>query len=90
MRRTNQLNRLLSKNYVDGWDYPRLRTLAGLRRRGVSSNAINALLEEVGLVIGSGTTTFCYASSRNMFQKNIADLSIQVDMVWTVLLGDPS
>ncbi|GJZ43560.1 glutamine--tRNA ligase-like protein [Tanacetum coccineum] len=41
-----QLNRLVTKNYVDGWDDPHLMTLAGLRRRGVTSTAINTFLEE--------------------------------------------
>ncbi|GJZ54268.1 putative glutamine--tRNA ligase, partial [Tanacetum coccineum] len=40
------LNRLVTENYVDGWDDPHLMTLAGLRRRGVTSTAIHTFLEE--------------------------------------------
>ncbi|XP_035836838.1 glutamine--tRNA ligase-like isoform X1 [Helianthus annuus] len=44
-----KLNRLVIENYVDGWDDPRLMTLAGLRRRGVTSTAINAFVRGIGI-----------------------------------------
>jgi glutaminyl-tRNA synthetase len=36
-----KLNRLVTEDHVHGWDDPRLLTLAGLRRRGVTPEAIN-------------------------------------------------
>ncbi|KAB2624266.1 glutamine--tRNA ligase-like [Pyrus ussuriensis x Pyrus communis] len=44
-----KLNRLVTQNWVDGWDDPRLMTLAGLRRRGVTSTAINAFVRGIGI-----------------------------------------
>eukprot|EP00268_Persea_americana_P068067 TRINITY_DN9432_c2_g1_i1.p1 TRINITY_DN9432_c2_g1~~TRINITY_DN9432_c2_g1_i1.p1 ORF type:complete len:560 (-),score=106.21 TRINITY_DN9432_c2_g1_i1:68-1747(-) len=44
-----KLNRLVREKWVDGWDDPRLMTLAGLRRRGVSSTSINAFVRGVGI-----------------------------------------
>lgn len=44
-----QLNRLVTEKWVDGWDDPRLMTLAGLRRRGVTSTAINAFVRGIGI-----------------------------------------
>lgn len=44
-----QLNRLVTDRWVDGWDDPRLMTLAGLRRRGVTSTAINAFVRGIGI-----------------------------------------
>lgn len=44
-----QLNRLVMEKWVDGWDDPRLMTLAGLRRRGVSSTAINNFIRGLGI-----------------------------------------
>ncbi|XP_077213013.1 glutamine-tRNA ligase, putative / glutaminyl-tRNA synthetase, putative / GlnRS isoform X2 [Tasmannia lanceolata] len=44
-----KLNRLVTEKWVDGWDDPRLMTLAGLRRRGVSSTSINAFVRGVGI-----------------------------------------
>lgn len=44
-----KLNRLVTDGYVSGWDDPRLMTLAGLRRRGVTPNAINMFCQELGI-----------------------------------------
>ncbi|XP_038900996.1 glutamine--tRNA ligase-like isoform X3 [Benincasa hispida] len=44
-----KLNRLVTEKWVDGWDDPRLLTLAGLRRRGVTSTAINAFVRGIGI-----------------------------------------
>ncbi|TXG61176.1 hypothetical protein EZV62_012539 [Acer yangbiense] len=44
-----KLNFLVTNNYVDGWDDPRLMTIAGLRRRGVSSTSINAFVRGIGI-----------------------------------------
>ncbi|XP_047943479.1 glutamine--tRNA ligase, cytoplasmic [Salvia hispanica] len=44
-----KLNRLVTENWVDGWDDPRLMTLAGLRRRGVTSTSINAFVRGIGI-----------------------------------------
>ncbi|KAL9266505.1 Glutamine--tRNA ligase, cytoplasmic-like protein [Drosera capensis] len=44
-----KLNRLVTEKYVDGWDDPRLMTLAGLCRRGVTPTAINAFVRGIGI-----------------------------------------
>ncbi|KAF9593838.1 hypothetical protein IFM89_025623 [Coptis chinensis] len=44
-----KLNRLVTDKWVDGWDDPRLMTLAGLRRRGVTSTSINAFVRGIGI-----------------------------------------
>ncbi|GIL78897.1 hypothetical protein Vretimale_110 [Volvox reticuliferus] len=44
-----KLNKLVMGGYVNGWDDPRLLTLAGLRRRGVPSTAINAFCRDIGI-----------------------------------------
>uniref|UniRef100_R7W940 glutamine--tRNA ligase n=1 Tax=Aegilops tauschii TaxID=37682 RepID=R7W940_AEGTA len=49
MMSKRKLNRLVTEKWVDGWDDPRLLTLAGLRRRGVSANAINSFIRGIGI-----------------------------------------
>lgn len=44
-----KLNRLVTERHVNGWDDPRLMTLAGLRRRGFTPDAINAFCREIGI-----------------------------------------
>ncbi|CAL1408514.1 unnamed protein product [Linum trigynum] len=44
-----KLNFLVTNKHVDGWDDPRLMTLAGLRRRGVTSSAINTFVRGIGI-----------------------------------------
>lgn len=44
-----KLRRLVQEGYVEGWDDPRMPTLAGLRRRGVTPEAIAAFQERVGV-----------------------------------------
>ena len=44
-----KLNKLVTDKYVNGWDDPRLMTLAGLRRRGVTPESINLFCRELGI-----------------------------------------
>ncbi|KAL8470684.1 hypothetical protein ACS0TY_033305 [Phlomoides rotata] len=44
-----KLNRLVTEKWVDSWDDPRLMTLAGLRRRGVTATSINAFVRGIGI-----------------------------------------
>jgi glutaminyl-tRNA synthetase len=43
------LLRLVQEKYVSGWDDPRLPTIAGLRRRGYTPEAIRSFVSQVGI-----------------------------------------
>lgn len=43
------LKQLVDEKYVEGWDDPRMPTIAGLRRRGYTPEAIINFVQEVGL-----------------------------------------
>ncbi len=43
------LKRMVDENYVDGWDDPRMPTVAALRRRGYTSESINSFCESIGV-----------------------------------------
>jgi glutaminyl-tRNA synthetase len=44
-----KLKQLVEGNHVSGWDDPRMPTLAGLRRRGYTPEAIRAFCERIGV-----------------------------------------
>ncbi|HUF25751.1 MAG TPA: glutamine--tRNA ligase/YqeY domain fusion protein [Gemmatimonadaceae bacterium] len=44
-----KLLRLVNEGHVSGWDDPRMPTIAGLRRRGVTPEAIRAFCDAIGV-----------------------------------------
>src|SRR5262249_29692941 len=44
-----RLTQLVGEKHVRGWDDPRMPTLAGLRRRGYTPEAIRAFCERIGV-----------------------------------------
>ncbi len=49
-----KLKQLVDENHVDGWDDPRMPTIAGLRRRGVSAKALRQFCEMIGVTKSDG------------------------------------
>ncbi|MDR1867251.1 MAG: glutamine--tRNA ligase/YqeY domain fusion protein [Treponema sp.] len=43
------LLQLVQEKYVSGWDDPRMPTIAGLRRRGYTAEAIRNFIEQIGI-----------------------------------------
>ncbi len=50
-----RLTQLVEEGLVEGWDDPRMPTLAGLRRRGVPPAAIREFCERIGVTKSEGT-----------------------------------
>jgi glutaminyl-tRNA synthetase len=51
-----KLLRLVNEGHVSGWDDPRMPTLAGIRRRGVTPEAIRAFCDRVGVARADALT----------------------------------
>ena len=49
-----KLGQLIEKNIVSGWDDPRMPTIAGMRRRGFTPNAIRKFCEMIGTTRSDG------------------------------------
>jgi glutaminyl-tRNA synthetase len=50
-----KLLQLVTQHHVDGWDDPRMPTIAGMRRRGYSPEAIRAFCELIGVAKTNST-----------------------------------
>jgi glutaminyl-tRNA synthetase len=50
-----KLLQLVQQNHVAGWDDPRMPTLAGIRRRGYTPEAIRNFCERIGVAKGNST-----------------------------------
>src|SRR5689334_10607047 len=50
-----KLLQLVQKKYVAGWDDPRMPTIAGIRRRGYTPEAIRAFCERIGVAKRNST-----------------------------------
>ena len=52
------LTRLVDGGHVDGWDDPRMPTIAGMRRRGFTPGALREFCEQVGVTKNDGAVEF--------------------------------
>ena len=52
------LTRLVDGGHVDGWDDPRMPTIAGMRRRGFPPEALRDFCERVGVTKNDGAVEF--------------------------------
>ncbi|AKS40581.1 glutamine--tRNA ligase/YqeY domain fusion protein [Wenzhouxiangella marina] len=53
-----RLTRLVDEGHVDGWDDPRMPTIAGIRRRGFTPQSIRAFCNEIGVTKSESVIPF--------------------------------
>ena len=63
------LHRLVEEKHVDGWDDPRMPTIAGLRRRGVTPAAIRDFCARIGVT-----------KQDNLIEMSLLEFSIRQDL----------
>ena len=54
------LKKLVEENFVDGWDDPRMPTLAGIRRRGVPAEALKDFCGRIGVCKANSEVQISY------------------------------
>jgi glutaminyl-tRNA synthetase len=86
-----KLLRLVNEGHVSGWDDPRMPTLAGLRRRGVTPEAIRAFCDTIGVARKPARTelaTFEHAV-RNDLNMRVPRVMCVIDPIKVVLTNYP-
>lgn len=86
-----KLLRLVKENHVLGWDDPRMPTVAGMRRRGYSPEAIRDLAERVGVAKANSVVDFSMLefSVRNDLNFTAPRVLAVVDPLKVVLTNYP-
>jgi len=82
---------LVEENIVSSWDDPRLLTLSGLRRRGVTPEAIHSFVEKVGLAKAYSTVDYALLeyTIREDLNKRVPRLMAVLNPVKVVITNYP-
>lgn len=87
-----KLRRLVEENHVAGWDDPRMPTIAGLRRRGITSQAINDFQQRVGVSRADSTVDLALLEHciRQELETTAPRLMVVLDPVKVVVTNWPA
>ncbi len=86
-----KLKQLVDENYVDGWDDPRMPTIAGLRRRGVTPAALRKFCEMIGVTKSDGIVEIAMLDHaiRDNLDKNAARAMCVLNPIKVTLTNYP-
>lgn len=87
-----KLKQLVDEKHVDGWDDPRMPTIAGLRRRGVSAASLRKFCEMIGVTKSDGIVEIAMLEHaiRDDHDKNASRAMCVLDPVKVVLTNYPA
>lgn len=87
-----KLRRLVEENHVDGWDDPRMPTIAGLRRRGITPHAIADFQERVGVSRADSTVDLALLEHciRQELETTAPRLMVVLDPVRVLITNWPA
>lgn len=83
-----KLLELVQKNYVSGWDDPRMPTISGIRRRGYTSESIRDFASRIGVAKSNSTVDFallehCLREDLNLKAKRVMSVLDPLKVVIT-------
>ncbi len=85
------LMKLVTENYVEGWDDPRMPTISGLRRRGFTPESIKDFCEKVGITKQDSVIEISLLehSIRNDLNKKALRVMGVIDPLKVVIINYP-
>ena len=85
------LKGLVDDGVVDGWDDPRMPTIAGLRRRGYTPEAIREFCEEIGVAKSNSTIEVAMLEHcvRTDLQNRVESRNVVEDPIKVVITNYP-
>lgn len=85
------LKRLVDEKIVDGWDDPRMPTISGLRRRGITPQAIRDFSEEIGVAKANSmvdSAMFEFFVRRDLNEKSLRRMAV-IDPIKVIITNYP-
>ncbi len=85
------LKRLVDENIVEGWDDPRMPTISGLRRRGITPQAIRDFSDEIGVAKANSlvdSAMFDFFVRRDLDGKSLRRMAV-IDPIKIIITNYP-
>ncbi|MGI6190776.1 MAG: glutamine--tRNA ligase/YqeY domain fusion protein [Eubacterium sp.] len=91
MTSKRKLKKLVDEGLVDGWDDPRMPTIAGIRRRGFTPAAIRAFCEEIGVSKSNSTVDVGMLEHfvRNDLQNQVVSRNVVENPIKVIITNYP-
>ncbi|MDR2163321.1 MAG: glutamine--tRNA ligase/YqeY domain fusion protein [Clostridiales Family XIII bacterium] len=85
------LKEMVDEGFVDGWDDPRMPTLAGLRRRGYTPSAIRDFCERIGVAKANSVVDIEYLEFcvREDLKAKVESRNVVFDPIKVVIMNWP-
>lgn len=86
-----RLIQLVNDKHVNGWDDPRMPTIAGMRRRGIQPSGLRAFCDKIGISKADGTIEIGYFESviRDDLNQHAARRMAVLDPIKVTLTSFP-
>ena len=85
------LKALVEEGIVDGWDDPRMPTIAGIRRRGYTPEAVRNFCEEIGVAKANSTVDFAQLEHcvRDDLKERVESRNVVFDPIKVIITNYP-
>ncbi len=86
-----KLTELVNKSYVNGWDDPRMPTIAGLRRRGYTPESIRDFVEKTGITRSDSIVDYAFLEHciRDDLNKKAQRVMVVLDPIRVIITNYP-